>query len=191
MHYIYGLLVGVIFMLPFAVLGIYTGQLVDSVSSRKNMFGVASILWSSTTLVQALFPDIVVFSAMRFTLAIFQSTGNPLMYSLLRDLFPPSKRVLTTSIVGSTVNLGVALSSLSLIIIDTFGWKVSYYVTASYGIFIGIVAVLVLREPTRGQFDKKKKEEEEAAEPELGQLKNQNKESFFAKLLGSFLGIVR
>jgi MFS family permease len=191
MQYIFGLLVGVIFMLPFAVLGIYTGQLVDTVKSRKNMYGMASILWSSTTLIQASFPNIIVFSIMRFTLAVFQSTGNPLMYSLLRDYFPPSKRVMTTSIVGSTINLGVALSSLSLIIIDYFGWRTSYYVTASYGIIIGIVGILVLREPARGQYDKKKNQEEEAAEPELAQLKNKKKENFFHKLLGSFLGIIR
>lgn len=146
----YGLIVGVIFLLPFSILGIFTGRLVDSVSSRKNLFGLASILWSSTTLVQALFPNIIVFTVMRFFLAVFESTGNPLMYSLLRDLFPPSKRVLTTSIVGSTINLGVALSSLSLIIIDFYGWQMSYYVTSGYGVFIGLVAFVLLREPKRG-----------------------------------------
>ena len=82
------------------------------------------------------------------------------MYSLLRDFFPPSKRVLTTSIVGSTINLGVALSSLSLIMIDFLGWQMAYYITAAYGVFIGIMFFIVLREPKRGQYDKPKKAEE-------------------------------
>ena len=86
------------------------------------------------------------------------------MYSLLRDFFPPSKRVLTTSIVGSTINLGVALSSLSLLMIDFLGWQNAYYITASYGIIIGILFFIILREPARGQYDKKKKAEEQAEE---------------------------
>ena len=132
---------------------------------------------------------------MRFLLAVFESTGNPLMYSLLRDYFPPSKRVLTTSIVGSTINLGVALSSLSLILIDTYGWQVSYYVTSSYGIAIGIIAFVALREPKRGQFDNKKlldkdfdEEEEEVDDQEK---KAEKGESFFGQLVKSFIGIIK
>ena len=59
---------------------------------------------------------------MRFLLGTFESTGNPLMYSLIRDYFPPNQRATATSIVGSTISLGTAVSSLSIILIDNFGW---------------------------------------------------------------------
>lgn len=161
----YGLLSGVIFLLPFSILGIFTGRLVDIVPSRKLMFGLVSILWSTTTLVQALFPNIYVFIIMRFFLGVFESTGNPLMYSLLRDLFPPNQRSTATSIVGSTISLGAAISSLSILMINNFGWQVNYYVTAAYGITVGIVAILFMKEPERGAFDKKKEK------PKLQKLK--------------------
>lgn len=88
MEIYYGLLSGVIFLLPFSIFGLFTGRLVDVVSSRSFLFGIVSILWSSTTLIQALKPNIWLFMGMRFLLGILQSTGNPLMYSLLRDFFP-------------------------------------------------------------------------------------------------------
>lgn len=152
----YGLLSGVIFLLPFSIFGLFTGRLVDVVSSRIILFGLVSILWSMTTLVQALKPNIFLFMAMRFLLGVFESTGNPLMYSLLRDYFPADQRATATSIVGSTISLGAAVSSLSILMIDSFGWRINYYVTAGYGAFIGFVAILLLREPKRGQFDAKK-----------------------------------
>lgn len=51
MELYYGLLSGVIFLLPFSIFGLFTGRLVDVVSSRTKLFGIVSILWSSTTLV--------------------------------------------------------------------------------------------------------------------------------------------
>lgn len=88
MEDMYGLLSGVIFLLPFSVFGLFMGNLVDVVPSRKNLFGIVSILWSSTTFVQAIYPNIYLFCGMRFLLGMFESAGNPLMYSLLRDYFP-------------------------------------------------------------------------------------------------------
>lgn len=149
----YGYLTGLIFLIPYAILGIFTGNMIDGVGNRKNLFGLVSILWSCTTLIQALYPNIYVFIGMRFLLAVFESFGSPLMYSLLRDYFPPSRRVIVTSIVGCTINFGDAMSSLSLLLIKTFGWQFSYYVTSGYGIAIGVIAIVFLREPRRGQYE--------------------------------------
>ena len=149
----YGYLSGVIFLLPFSVFGLFTGTLTDVVKSRKLLFGIVSILWSTTTLAQALYPNIYLFIGMRFLLGVFESAGNPLMYSLLRDMFPANQRATATSIVGSTISLGAAVSSLSILMIENFGWRVNYYITAGYGMGIGVIAILFLREPKRGQYE--------------------------------------
>ena len=51
----YGLLSGAIFLVPFAVFGLFTGRLVDVVNSRIKLYGLVSILWSSPHFFKHLF----------------------------------------------------------------------------------------------------------------------------------------
>lgn len=55
--------------------------------------------------------------------------------------------------------------------IENLGWQMNYYITAGYGMFIGVFAILFLREPKRGKFEVK--------EPEsfLEQLQNESEDT--------------
>ena len=45
------------------------------------------------------------------------------------------------------------MGSISLLLIPVVGWRMTYYIIAGYGMGIGVISILFLREPKRGQFD--------------------------------------
>jgi len=140
-------------LLPFAVCGLFTGAISDKASSRKCYLGIFSILWSSATIVSSYTSSFAVFATMRVLLGILESASNPLIFSLIRDYFPPSHRSTANSILTSSIYLGTTISSLSILIISNYGWKISYRLTGGFGVLAGILVLLCLREPKRGIFD--------------------------------------
>ena len=79
--------------------------------------------------------------------------------------------------------------------IDFLGWRNAYYITASYGIIIGVLFFFVLREPPRGQYDKKKKAEDQAEERqetiEQHQKTEEKKEGMIGQLAKSVSAIIK
>jgi predicted MFS family arabinose efflux permease len=51
---------------------------------------------------------------------------NPLTYSLVADYVPPEKRATANSILASAVYVGVSLSSLSILMFKSMGWRWAY-----------------------------------------------------------------
>ena len=90
---------------------------------------------------------------MRILLGVLESFSNPLAYSLVRNFFPPNQRSTANSIIGSAIYLGSAISSLSILIIDEFGWRISFYVAGAFGAVSGLLTILVVREPSRSQYN--------------------------------------
>jgi MFS family permease len=83
---------------------------------------------------------------------IISSAINPLSYSLVADLFPSDKRSTANSILSSAVYVGVALSSLTILLIKNFGWRNSYFIMGGSGmLFAGFIA-LFMSHPKRGTF---------------------------------------
>ena len=118
----FGIISGIVFLLPFSIVGLFTGKLTDKITRRALVLGCCSILWSSTTLLQAIYPNFSFFITMRIFLGIFESFSNPLAYSLIRDMFPPSQRSTANSSIQSSIYLGSAMSSLNIVLIDYVGW---------------------------------------------------------------------
>lgn len=82
------MLSGLAFLIPYSLVGLYTGSLTDKTENRKNLLGVVSILWSVTTLLSGAVDSFTVFAGMRVLLGVLESASNPLAYSLIRDYFP-------------------------------------------------------------------------------------------------------
>lgn len=60
---------------------------------------------------------------------------NPLSYSLIADYFPIEKRSRANAILTTGNYLGIALSSISILLIKNLGWRSSY-------IFMGVLGVI-------------------------------------------------
>lgn len=90
---------------------------------------------------------------MRFLLGIFEAFCNPCAYSIISDYFHPDSRGTANSIYTVGIYIGGALSSITLVIIKAFGWKVSYQVIGYFGIILAVVGLLIIREPQRYAFE--------------------------------------
>jgi MFS family permease len=57
---------------------------------------------------------------------------------------------------NSAIYLGGALSSLSILMIEGLGWRWTFKIIGFIGIGSGVVGLLLITEPKRGRFEKKK-----------------------------------
>jgi len=60
---------------------------------------------------------------MRILHGAVSSTINPLSYSLVADYFPPEKRSRANALLTAGGYLGIALSSISILLIKSLGWR--------------------------------------------------------------------
>lgn len=148
----YGILSGLLFALPLSVCGIFMGVATDTYS-RKWLLTTGCILWSLVTIGTGYFKSFLAFASMRVLLGITQSICNPAAYSLIRDYFPPNKRATANSFYSSGIYIGNAISSLSIIVIQQYGWRQNYIFMGIIGVCIGVIGILILTEPERGKFN--------------------------------------
>ena len=91
--------------------------------------------------------------AMRFLHGMISSAVNPLAFSIMSDYFPQDKRSTANSIISSGNFIGIALSSMTILLIKTIGWRQSYIATAALGFLAAIGALFFVKDPKRGVFD--------------------------------------
>jgi MFS family permease len=84
---------------------------------------------------------------MRFLLGVFCSSIGPANYSLIADYFPPSYRSTANAIENAGVYVGAGLSSLCVILIGMFGWRGMYMVCGSIGVTLGLLTLVLVKEP--------------------------------------------
>ena len=110
-------------------------------------------------------------------LGFFEAFCGPPAYSLIADYFPPEIRTTAIAVYNLGIYIGNALSSLIVILIEAFGWRLAYIITGVIGIFIALLCIIFVVDPIRGRFEQRKPkiievivEEEEGEEDEDGEL---------------------
>lgn len=91
---------------------------------------------------------------MRFLLGVTQGALEPGMYSIIPDYFPRSKTTTANSIVSASQYLGAGLSSMSIMIIASQGWRAALKAMGAFGVAIGAAGLLFMKEPERDVFRK-------------------------------------
>lgn len=109
---------------------------------------------------------------MRVLHGILNSASNPLSFSVIADYFPADRRATANSIIQAGNYIGVGASSLSILLISSYGWRSAFGIISAIGCMFGLLTMALVREPERGGFlslkekqaeaEKKKKKEEEA-----------------------------
>ena len=96
-------------------------------------------------------------------LGFFEAFIGPSAYSLIADYFPPEIRTTAIGLFAFGIYIGVALSSLIVIMITYLGWRLAYAVTGLIGVLIGIMCLIFIKDPIRGRYEPRvaKREEEE------------------------------
>jgi MFS family permease len=160
----YGVVSSLLFSIPFSFSGIFSGMLSATVN-RKNMLGLAIMMFSTGTFLSGSVNSFVVFCLMRIALGIFGSTIYPTTYGLVSEYFPPAYRSTGIGIVTSGAQFGAATASFSIILIKLFGWRMMYEIMGAIGVFFGLSTLLFVKEPPRGVYAtvKPNKEDKEVA----------------------------
>jgi ACS family D-galactonate transporter-like MFS transporter len=105
------------------------------------------VLSSISSLATGFVDSLAVLALMRVVHASLNSFTNPLMYSLIAQYFPKTERATANSLVQSSNFIGISISSLSIILISQYGWRITYYLMGAFGIFLGLIGFLFIRDP--------------------------------------------
>src|SRR2546426_11943506 len=142
-------LLGTVFTLLYAVVGLPLGRLSDRKERRKILAG-GVFLWSLLTAVSGLARSFSQLIVARLGVGVGEATCSPASTSLIGDLVPASSRARAVAIwmLGLPLGLGLANGAGGWIL-QNWGWRNAFYVAAIPGLLCA-VAALMMREPSRG-----------------------------------------
>lgn len=149
----FGLITGVAFVLIYAVMGIPIARLADR-GSRKIIIGAGFSFWSLMTLLTGFVSNFWMLAGTRFLMGAGEASANPSSSSLLTDLFDRKRRPIAFAVMVS----GTSLSALVMTpaagwIAHLYGWRTAYWTAGGIGLVFGLLVLLTVKEPRRGQFD--------------------------------------
>lgn len=146
---VYGLLSGPVFALSFAMAGLYFGKASDS-KNRRNLLGGAAIVWSLASLTTGNGSSLWLLAASRFIMGSSQAATEPVMFSMMTDTFTVDKVPMANSILKTGPYIGSALASLSVMAVNTVGWRMTTNFMGAVGLVIGLLTLFTIKEPKRG-----------------------------------------
>jgi len=147
----YGWLIGFFYTIPYCFFGLVAGKMTDTVN-RKTFLGIVLILAGAAVGVSGVYDSFLLLAIMRMVHGCLNSASNPVSFSLIQDYFPPEKRATANSLIQAGNYIGVGVSSLSILLINQFGWRYLYKFMGGLGVIFGIFTMLFVKEPERGGF---------------------------------------
>jgi len=142
-------IVGGAFMWVYAAFGPIAGLIGDRLK-RKTLIIGGLVFWSLITIATALsttYSHLVLFRALE---GFGEAFYFPASMSLLSDYHGPATRSRAMSIHQSSVYAGtIAGGSVAGVFGQHYGWRSSFYLFGSLGVLLGVVLLLLLREPAR------------------------------------------
>lgn len=150
-----GLLGGVAFGLFYATLGLPIAWLADR-SNRRSIIVAAVALWSAMTALCGLATGFASLFFARLGVGVGEAGGTPPSHSLISDYFPPGRRAFALGILYLYIPLGFVVGFLSGGWLNQFfGWRTAFVVLGLPGIAVAVVLLLTLREPRRGNSERR------------------------------------
>jgi predicted MFS family arabinose efflux permease len=142
-------LLGTVFTLLYAVVGLPLGRLSDRKERRKILAG-GVFLWSLLTAASGITRSFGQLIVARLGVGVGEATCSPATTSLIGDLVRPSARARALAIwmLGLPVGLGLANGAGGWIL-QNWGWRNAFFVAAVPGLLCA-VAALLMHEPPRG-----------------------------------------
>jgi MFS family permease len=158
----FSLLHGYSFALPYAILGLPLGRLIDRYN-RRNIIFAGLVSWSMLTIASAFAQSFWQLLILRAGVGIGEAVLAPAAYSLIADLFRPDRRGRAIGIYYLSMSLGAGgsliLGGLLLQTIPPGGlsmgwlagmspWRMLFFVSGCPGLFAALL-LLFFREPLR------------------------------------------
>jgi MFS family permease len=146
-------IVGASFMWVYAVSAPFAGMIGDRIS-RKSLIIGGLIFWSCITVATALsktYWHLVLFRALE---GLGEAFYFPASMSMLSDYHGRDTRSRAMSLHQSSVYAGtIAGGTLAGVMGQSLGWRSSFYLLGMLGTVLGLVLMLFLKEPARGQAE--------------------------------------
>lgn len=80
---------------------------------------------------------------------------NPVIFSILGDLFPESSRVHVSTVIGISQSSGIAAGQfVAGMIGPRYGWRLPFLLTSIPTLFTGLLVIFTLKDPKRGQQER-------------------------------------
>lgn len=148
----FGLLSGLAFAVPLALVGVLAGRLADR-TSRKRLLIAGVTLWSVMTGLCGVTRSLGALFLARIGVGAGEATLAPAAMSMLADAFPPARRAgpVSAYFVGAHAGQGLAfaLGGVLLHRLDALGrWQWIFPLAGLFGL-LAVVLLALVREPPR------------------------------------------
>ena len=148
-----GILQGVAFAFLYALLGLPIGRLAERYS-RVKIISIAIIFWSIMTAACGLIGSFVQLLLCRVGVGVGEAGSQPVTSSLVSDHFPRERRASAMSLILLGTPVGIFLGATAGgWVAAQWGWRMAFFVLGIPGVLVGLLVLLVLREPRRGLAD--------------------------------------
>jgi len=144
-----GLLSGGVLIVAYSLFGFPIAKL-SARSSRKNIIGIATAIWSLLTFFVAGAQNFWQLMLARIGVGIGESGAVVPTHSIISDMFPPERRTsaMASYVVGA--NLGVLLAFLvGGFAGQLLGWRWAFVIAAVPGLLLALVFFFTVKEPPR------------------------------------------
>ncbi len=149
-----GLLTGLVYALTYALAGIPLGILVDRVSRKRLLAGLIFV-WSGATMACGLAQSYWQLVVARFSVGAAEAGGAPASMSIISDMFPKSRRGTALGIFWCSTAFAAALTfALGSWAVQQWGWRSAFLFAGAPGIALGLVLLVIVKEPRRGTMDR-------------------------------------
>jgi MFS family permease len=151
-------ILGACFMWVYAICGPFTGWLADRISRKKLIIG-SLLFWSIVTGITAIAPTYREMLICRALGGLGEAFYFPAAMAMISDYHGPKTRSRAMSLHQTAVYAGsIAGGSISAVVGQHSGWRASFIVFGMGGVLLGLVLTFLLREPARGQSEKRSSE---------------------------------
>jgi MFS family permease len=145
-------LLGTVFTLMYAVVGLPIGRLTDRVS-RRRLIAAGVTLWSLLTAATGFAQNYTQIFVARLGVGLGEATCAPAGQSLIGDFYPPHRRTFAMGVFMLGLPCGIFLAYLGAgYLYEYFGWRSAFYFACVPGLVLAALA-LCMREPARGALD--------------------------------------
>jgi predicted MFS family arabinose efflux permease len=148
-----GALTGAAYALVYSTLAIPMARFADR-TNRRNLIAFAVALWSGMTALSGLASTFVQLLIARVGVAVGESTQMPASFSMIGDMFPPTRRggAIGVMTVGSVLGFSIG-AFIAGVLNDRFGWHIAMMAVGLPGLLVALIVWLTIREPVRGGQD--------------------------------------
>lgn len=145
----FGLLTGLIFIVFYAVAGVFMGVLADRVN-RTRFIAIGLAAWSALTAISGMAKGFVSLAIPRLFIGIGESIMTPTSMSILSDRFPSKSLGFAAGTYYMAGPIGISASLLVVAYLEPLvGWRGCFYVLGALGVAFSLVMFFMRETPRR------------------------------------------